>query len=98
MDYSNIIFPVSEKQYNKIEKLNSIRINVFVYEEGQPFPIHISEEKSEEQMNLLLITNDEKKHYVVIKDFNKFMYNQSKHKEKNTSVSIVCNVSHQKVI
>ena len=33
-------------------------------------------------MNLLLITKNEKKHYVLIKDFNTFMYNQSKHKNK----------------
>ena len=33
-------------------------------------------------MNLLLITKYEKRHYVLIKDFNKFMYNQSKHKER----------------
>ena len=33
-------------------------------------------------MNLLLITEYEKKHYVLIKDFNAFMYNQSKHKER----------------
>ena len=33
-------------------------------------------------MNLLLITKDENKHYILIKDFNKFMYNQNKHKER----------------
>ena len=33
-------------------------------------------------MNLLLITKDEKKHYVLIKDFNAFMCNQSKHKDR----------------
>ena len=33
-------------------------------------------------MNLLLITKDEKKHCVLIKYFNTFMYNQSKHKER----------------
>ena len=33
-------------------------------------------------MNLLLITKHEKKHYVFIKDFNAFMYNQSKYKER----------------
>ena len=32
-------------------------------------------------MNLLLITENDNKHYVLIKDFNKFMYNQTKHKE-----------------
>ena len=33
-------------------------------------------------MNLLLITKDEKSHYLLIKAFNTFMYNQSKHKER----------------
>ena len=45
-------------------------------------PLTISKETFEDQMNLLLITKDEKKHYVLIKDFNAFMYNQSKHKER----------------
>ena len=82
LDYTNIEFPVSQRQYNKIETQNSIRINVFGYEKGQPFPIHISKETFKDQMNLLLITKDEKMHYILITDFNKFMYNQSKHKEK----------------
>ena len=82
LNYDGIAFPVTQKQYNKMEMQNSIRINVFGYENGQPFPIHISKETFKDQMNLLLITKDEKKHYVLIKDFNAFMYNQSKHKEK----------------
>ena len=82
LDYSGIEFPVTQKQYNKIEKQNKININVFGYEEKQPFPIYISREKYENPFNLLLITEDEKNHYVLIKDFNRFMYNQTKHKEK----------------
>ena len=82
LNYEGIEFPVSQKHYNKVKKQNSIRINMFGYEKGQPFPIHISKETFEDQRNLLLITKDEKKHYVLIKDFNAFMYNQSKHKEK----------------
>ena len=81
LNYDGINFPLSQKHYNKVQKQNSIRINVFGYENGQPFPIHISKETFEDQMNLLLITKDKKKHYVLIKDFNAFMYNQSKHKE-----------------
>ena len=69
LDYTNIEFPVSQKHYNKIETQNSIRINVFGYGKGQPFPIHISKEGFEDQMNLLLITKDKKRHYVLIKDF-----------------------------
>ena len=82
LNYEGIEFPVSQKHYNKVENQNDIRINVFGYEKGQPFPIHISKEKFEDQMTLLLITEDEKKHYVLIKDFNAFMYNQTKHKNK----------------
>ena len=48
----------------------------------QPYPIYISKEKFEDQMNLLLITEGENRHYVLIKDFNKFMCNQTKHKER----------------
>ena len=62
MNYDGIDFPLSQKHYNKVEKQNSIRINVFGYENGQLFPIHISKETFEDQMNLLLITKDEKKH------------------------------------
>ena len=82
LNYDGIDFPLSQKHYNKVEKQNSIRINVFGYEDGQPFLINISKETFQDQMNLLLITKDEKKHYVLIKDFNAFMYNQSKHKER----------------
>ena len=82
LNYEGVDFPTSQKHYNKVEKQNNIRINVFGYEDRQPYPIHISKEKFEDQMNLLLITEDEKKHYVLIKDFNTFMYNQTKHRNK----------------
>ena len=82
LNYKGIEFPVSQKHYNKIEAQNSIRINLFGHEKGQPYPIHISKETFEDQMNLLSITKDEKRYYVLIKDFDKFMYNQSKHKER----------------
>ena len=82
LNYNNIEFPVSNKHYNKIEKQNEININVFSYEKMQTYPIYVSKEKYDNCMNLLLITKDENKHYVLIKDFNKFMYNQTKHKER----------------
>ena len=80
LDYSDIEFPVTTKQYNKIKKQNEVKINVFGYEDKQPYPIYVSKEKYEDHMELLLITKNEKKHYVLIKDFNKFMFNQTKHK------------------
>ena len=82
LDYSGIEFPVTTKQYNKIEKQNEININVFGYENKQPYPIFVSKEKYDRQMNLLLITENDNKHYVLIKDFNRFMFNQTKYEGK----------------
>ena len=83
LNYEGIDFPLSKKDYDKVEKQNRIRINVFCYnDKRESFPIHLSKEKFEDEMNLLLIEKDENKHYVLIKDFNKFMYNKTKHKER----------------
>ena len=51
LNYSEIEFPVTTKQYNKIEKQNEININVFGYENKQPYPIYVSKEKYEDHMN-----------------------------------------------
>ena len=53
-----------------------------VMKKKQTYPIYVSKEKYKNCMNLLLITKNKNKHYVLIKDFNKFMYNQTKHKER----------------
>ena len=82
LDYSGIEFPVTIKQFNKIEKQNEINISVFGYEDKQPFPIYVSKEKFKDHMELLLITKDKNKHYVLIKDFNKFMFKQTKHEHR----------------
>ena len=82
LDYSGVEFPVGVKHYNKIEKHNSININVFGYENKQPYPIYVSKEKYEDHMELLLVTEKENKHYVLIKDFNRFMFNQTKHEHR----------------
>ena len=82
IDYSGIEFPVTVKQINKIEKQNNICINLFGYEEKQPFPIFISKEKFTDHMELLLITEGENKHFVLIKDFNKFMFRKTQHEHR----------------
>ena len=79
VDFTGIEFPVSIKDISKIEKMNNISINVFGYETNSTFPIFISENQTENTLNLLLISKDEKRHYVYIKDFNRFMYNKTKH-------------------
>ena len=48
LDYSEIEFPASVKQCNRIGKQNNINVNVFGYEEKQPFPIYLSKEYCKE--------------------------------------------------
>ena len=82
LDYTNVTFPVTQKDYRQIEMMNNIDINVFGYEKQEPYPIYISKEKFTDMLNLLLITKGKEQHSVLIKDFSKFMYNQTKHKER----------------
>ena len=41
LDYKDIQFPVSKKDYSKIEQKNNICINVFYYEIDLVYPVHI---------------------------------------------------------
>ena len=78
LDYEGIEFLVSKKDLSKIEKKNNISINVFCYENNLVYLVYVLDQKLEDQMNLLLTTNENKSHYIYIKDFNRFMCNKIK--------------------
>ena len=78
----NIKFSVSKKDYTKIEQKINTCMNVFCYENGLTNPAHISKQKFKDHMDLLLINDENKSHYAYIKDFNKFMFNKTKYKNK----------------
>ena len=69
------------KDYNRIETQNDIRVNVFGYENKKAFPLYVSKERYNMELNLL-IENDGVKHYVLIKDFDRFMFGKNDHKGK----------------
>ena len=71
-------FPVSKKDFLKISVMNKISINVFSYEDKIFYPIYLSDQHFNDVLDLLLINN----HYVLIKDFNKLMFNKTKPKNK----------------
>ena len=58
-----------------------MQVNVFGYE-NKVYPLHISKKSYHLTLNLLLITNKDKFHYVFIKDFNRLMLSRTKHKDK----------------
>ena len=79
MDYTDVTFPVAQKDYQKIEIMNNININVSGYEKQEPCPVYISKKKFNDMLNLLLISKGKEQHYVLVKDFDKFMYTQTKY-------------------
>ena len=93
MNYTNVSFPVTQKDYRILEIMNNIDINVFGYEKREPYPVYISKEKFNDMLNLLLITKGKDQHYVLIKDFNRFMYNQKKTQRKKTFLYVLFTAS-----
>ena len=78
LNYDKINFPVSKKDYCKIEGQNKICINVLCYENKVVYPVYLLDQKFSDSMDLLLISDKFKSHYVYIKDFDRFMFNKTK--------------------
>ena len=72
---------MQEKDFSKFEKKN-ICTNVFGYENGLTFPVYILDQKFEDSMLMSLLIDDDKFHYVCIKDFDRFMFHKRKNKNK----------------
>ena len=84
----SIYFHVHKKEYAKIEKQNNISINVSGYTDETPYHIHALKQTFEKYVNLSLLSNPKNYHHVLIKDFNKFVTNKTKHHGKNIFVNI----------
>ena len=73
---------MQEKDFSKIEVKNNICINVFGYEKYLVLPIYVSDQKLEDSKDLLLLNDNDKSHYVYIKDFDRFMSHKTKNENK----------------
>ena len=70
LNYDGTEFSVEEKNFSNTEKKNNIYINVFF-------------QKIESLIDLLLVIDENKSHYVYIKDFDRLMFHKTKNKNKN---------------
>ena len=92
LDYSGITFPVTRNQINRIEKQNKINIYLFGYDTEKKsvypiYPTYPSPKGYDDNLDLLYIEGknelgEETTHYIYIKDFNRLMFNFTKHKGK----------------
>ena len=55
---------------------------MFFYENGLTYPVYVSDQKFHNSMDLSLISDENKSHYVYVKDFDRFMCNKTKNKNK----------------
>ena len=74
------MFPLEINDYEKIEDRFQMQVNVFGYE-NKVYPLYISKKSHTQTLNLLLVTEKDKSHYV-FKDFNKLMFSRTKNKNK----------------
>ena len=68
--------------------MNKLNNNLFSYEDKIIYPSYLSDQSFNDVLDLLLINN----HYVLIKDFNRLMFNKKNVKIKNSFVKVVYNV------
>ena len=64
----------------------------FGYENDLVYPFQISDQKFKDFMDFLLITDKNNSHYNYIKDFNRFIYNKTNIRIKNTLANIFYNI------
>ena len=78
LDYRGINFTMKARDYELVEERFNFNVNVFGYE-NRVFPLYVSKKSNEQVLNALLISNEEKSHYVFLKDFNRLMYSKTKY-------------------
>ena len=84
LNFADIEFPVTLKDIPKVEKQNSLAINVFGYSESAGIhPLYLTKDLTSDPINLLLITKVEdgktNSHYCWIKNFNRLCSAENKH-------------------
>ncbi|KAK3801763.1 hypothetical protein RRG08_043778 [Elysia crispata] len=82
LDLTGIDAPTPISQIGKVERQNDLAINVFGWDKGV-IVHHISKQPEDiPRINLLLIEKAGKFHYTWVKNLNRLLYDQNKHREQ----------------
>ena len=82
LDFTGIDAPTPISQIGKVENQNDLAINVFGWDKGVIVHRLSKQPEEEVRINLLLVEKAGKFHYTWIKNLNRLLYDQSKHREK----------------
>ena len=80
LDFTGIDSPTPLTQIGRVERQNDLAINVFGWDKG--VIVHRLTKEDGPFINLLMVGKAEKYHYTWIKDINRLLYTESKHKER----------------
>ena len=82
--YNTYIEKPEVKKLNNVELLKELPFydELSVVKNKKNYLVYLSNQCSNDSMDLLLISNDFTSHYVYIKDFNRLMFNKAKNKNK----------------
>ena len=73
LNYSDVEFPLNISDYELIDNRFEMNVNVFGYE-NDVYPLYVSKKSHTQTLSLLLITQEDKSHYV--------MYSKTKDQHK----------------
>ena len=79
LNMEGISYPVQIQHIPKFETQNLISINLYGYDDGEIFPLCISKSDHTVHVDLLLLKDEQKSHYVWIKNFSSFLSHLTKH-------------------
>ena len=82
LDFKDIKLSVKIGDILKIQEKELCCISVFDYENKERYQIYVSKNTLKRYVDLLLIREEDKRYYVVVKDFNTFMYVHTLHRER----------------
>ena len=74
IDLKDIKFPINIRDTHKIEeRKNCISIGTFGYKKKEKYQIYVSNNTFKRHVHLLFIAEEEKTHYILIRDFSTFI-------------------------
>jgi hypothetical protein len=79
LNTEGLTFPTPLTQIPGFEKKNNLCINVFGWEKDALVPLQINRVESATTINLLLISDNDNRHYCLIKDFSRVMSYRTRH-------------------
>ena len=99
-NFEDMKFPFKVRDIHEVKKKkNSIGISIFGYENKVNYPIYVSKNCCKhKQVDLLLIGEEGKRHYLLIKGFKVFMYDYTLHQyitEGKIFVVVIYQLSEQ---